>query len=363
MFLRTDSCVRLGRSIALAVTVAAAFGPVELAASNPFQEFLEARPDSAEPRGPFRTASRSRLADSLAPPGMVGGRVTRDDRAEHYSSHSLAFDSERRLQAAFPEGPICPHCVWTWQLLPDGLLYKSYLAGTKEPRIGSAWLHEDGIGWIWDVTLGGRVGIARFGTQGSIQPEGWQLDIEGAAFPRLNMEEGNDLDSADFRFGVPLTWSQGPYEMKLAYYHISAHVGDEFLVRNPGFQRVNYVRDAIVLGLGWFVVPDVRLYSEAAWSFSTDGGAEPWELQFGAEYSPVVANGLRGTPFAAVGGHLFEEHDFGGYVNLMAGWQWRGAESDRLLRAGLQYFNGKSSQFAFFDEHQELIGIGVWFDY
>ena len=35
--------------------------------------------------------------------------------------------------------------------------------------------------------------------------------------------------------------------MKLAYYHISAHIGDEFLERNPTFERVNYVRDAAVL--------------------------------------------------------------------------------------------------------------------
>ena len=46
-----------------------------------------------------------------------------------------------------------------------------------------------------------------------------------------------------------------------------------------------------------------------------------------------------------------------------AGWQWRGRESDHLLRVGMQYFNGKSSQYSFFDEHEELIGLGLWYDY
>jgi len=40
-------------------------------------------------------------------------------------------------------------------------------------------------------------------------------------------------------------------------------------------------------------------------------GGEPLEFQFGAEYAPSSASGCRGTPFAAVNGHLREEFDFG----------------------------------------------------
>ncbi len=93
--------------------------------------------------------------------------------------------------------------AWTWQLLPDGLLYKSYLAGGREPRFASQWINEKNTGWLWDVTLGGRVGILRYGTTNSPWPEGWQLDIEGAAFPRLNLDQARDLDAVDFRFGIP----------------------------------------------------------------------------------------------------------------------------------------------------------------
>jgi hypothetical protein len=46
-------------------------------------------------------------------------------------------------------------------------------------------------------------------------------------------------------------------------------------------------------------------------------------------------------------------------VNLTAGWQWCGRESDHLLPVGMQYFNGKSSRYSFFDEHEELIGLGL----
>ncbi len=251
---------------------------------------------------------------------------------------------------------------WEWEWLPDGLVYKSYLAGPKEPRFKSVWVYDSNRGWIWDVTLGGRFGLLRKGTSNTIRPQGWQLDMEGAVFPRLDMEFGEDLESADFRFGIPLTWSNGPLQMKLAYYHISAHVGDEYLIRNPGFQRINYVRDSIVLGFGYYLTKDLRLYSEGAYAFNSNF-AQPWEFQFGAEYSPHWGNGGRGAPFFGINGMLFEEHDFGGNLNILAGWQWRGPRSDRLFRFGLQYFNGKSSQYAFYKRNEQLIGAGFWFDY
>jgi hypothetical protein len=249
----------------------------------------------------------------------------------------------------------------TWQFLPDGLLYKSYIAGPKEPRFASAWLHQQGHGWIWDVTLGGRVGVLRYGTQGAVRPQGWQLDLEGAAFPRLDVENAENLMSSDFRFGVPLTWAAGPWQTKFGYYHISSHVGDEYLLTHPNFQRVNYVRDSILLGVGYFATDSVRLYGETAYAFHYSV-AEPWEFQFGAEYSPLIVKGRRGMPFAAVNVQLFEEQDFGGSLNVMAGWQWRSEISDRVLRVGLQYFNGKSSQFAFYNESEQLVGVGVWLD-
>jgi len=254
--------------------------------------------------------------------------------------------------------------AWTWQLLPDGLLWKSFLAGPKEPRISGALLYDTNRSqWVLDTTLGGRVGILRFGTSDSVRPEGWQLDVEGAAFPRLNVDEGEDLDSVDFRLGVPLTWRRGPYQFKFAYYHLSSHVGDEFLKRNPDFRRINFSRNALVLGVGYFPIQDLRLYAETGYGFLNDGGNKEWEFQFGFDYAPAAPTGLRGSPFLAMNVHLRQEVDYGGGFNTMAGWAWRGARTGHLFRAGLQYFNGKTSQYEFFQQSEQLIGFGIWYDY
>jgi hypothetical protein len=236
------------------------------------------------------------------------------------------------------------------------------LAGVKEPRFASAWVHENDLGWIWDVALGGRVGLLRYGTERADRPEGWQLDFEGAAFPRLDLEHEMDVVSADFRAGVPLTYGYGPFQAKFAYYHLSSHLVDEFMLRNPDVERINYVRDSLVLGTSWYATDDLRLYGEAAWAFHTDGGAKPWEFQFGIDFSPASPKGGRGSPFAAVNGHLLEELDFGGHFVVQAGWQWRGS-SGHLLRTGVEYFAGKSDQYEFFNKYEEKIGIGVWYDF
>lgn len=246
------------------------------------------------------------------------------------------------------------------QALPSGLLYKSYLAGEKEPRFALQVLNETGRGNIWEVALGGRVGIYRNGTEGPINPEGFQLDMEGAVFPRLDQDHAQDVDSMDFRFGIPLTWREGPLAYKFGYYHLSSHLGDEYMVKHPGEERVNYVRDAIIFGTSYDLTRDSRVYGEVAWAWHHSGGARPLEFQFGAEYSPARAGR---SMFAAANVHTRQNISWDNSINLEAGWQWRGAESQHLFRVGAQYYNGKSMQYEFFDKSEQLVGIGMWFDY
>lgn len=259
--------------------------------------------------------------------------------------------------------PLPPVCApWCWQALPDGLIYRSYMAGMKEPRLGIAWLYEGRQGWMWDTILGGRVGLLRYGTRNELRPEGWQADLEGAAMPRLDPEEHQDLTSVDFRVGFPITYGRGPHQTKFAFYHVSAHLGDEFMIKNPTVPRINFSRDALVLGHSYYWTDDVRLYGEASWAFHIDGGNERWEFQFGVEYSTPRPTGCRPVPFYAINGHLREELDFSGSLSVQTGLLWRGP-SGHAFRTGLQYFAGASEQYEFYDSYEEKLGFGVWYDF
>ena len=251
---------------------------------------------------------------------------------------------------------------WDWHILPDGLVYRSYLAG-RESRFATVWFSEHGHGY-WDSSLGGRVGLLRYGNGSAARPEGWQLDLEGAAFPRLDLKDDRrELVSADFRAGFPITYGVGPMQLKVGYYHLSSHLGDEFMLRFPKVQRINYTRDSLIWGNSFYATDDLRVYGETAWAFHRAGGAEPWEFQLGVDYSPAGPTGARGAPFFAINTHLRQENDFGGNITIETGWQWRGRLNGPLFRVGAHYLNGKSPQLEFFDDHEEQIGLGLWYDY
>ena len=252
-----------------------------------------------------------------------------------------------------------PEGFW---LLPQGLIYRSYLAGPKEPRMAATIVRIQEDSSIMDGTAGARVALFRIGTKDPIRPRGFEMDVEGAAMVRLDLEEEVDVRSTDYRAGVPFTWGDDRHQWKFAYYHISSHLGDEFLIKNPDFPEFFQVRDALVLGYSHYVTDWLRLYAEAGWAFKSHA-SEPWEFQFGLDYAPRVRTGLQGAPFFAINGLVRQEIDFSGGLNVQTGWAWRSDMTAHLLRFGLQYYNGASPQFAFLPYNEEQFGIGLWYDF
>jgi hypothetical protein len=167
---------------------------------------------------------------------------------------------------------------WTWQMLPQGLIFRSYLAGGREPRFGAQWVRVKDKDWLWDGSLGARLGLVRYGTQNPFAPQGWELDVEGAAFPRLTLDNQRDMVSADYRFGIPLTYRIDRWQYKFAFYHLSSHLADEYMLHNTDRERLNYSRDALTFAVGFFPDESWRLYAECGWAWYTDGGSRPWEF-------------------------------------------------------------------------------------
>lgn len=256
-----------------------------------------------------------------------------------------------------------PHSSLTWQLMPSGLMYRSYLAGEKEPRIANVW-NKDAAGRdVMESTLGARVGLLRYGTVGAYRPQGWQFDLEGAALTRvLPGTNSTELEAVDYRVGLLSTWSEGPWHVKAGYYHLSSHLGDEFVLADPLYPRLNYVRDSLITGVTYELTDDWQTYGEIAYALGKEDGAEPLEFQYGIQYSPM-AFGFRGAPFAALNGHTRQDFGYITSITFQAGWQWRGSESQRLFRVGMQYYDGPALQWSFAGKNETLIGGGMWFDF
>ena len=292
-------------------------------------------------------------------PGIgLGNDETSERLPETERGYYTATQTRALATAETPPNQAPP--PWQWHVRPHGFVYDTYWASAAEPRLATHLIEERHDGTFLDSHIGGRFGILRYGPKDC--PEGFQLDLLGGAKLRQNW---GDLDvlATDFRYDIIGTYGAGPHRFKFGFYHVSAHAGDEFLLENPDFDRLNFFRDTLVAGYSYYPIPQARFYAEMGWAFDREI-SEPWEFQFGIDLGPRAHTGIRGAPFMAMNVHLREELDFGGNFAFQAGWAWRGDDAlDGLLRTGVYFYEGASPHFSFYAEHERQIGWGLWYDF
>ena len=256
---------------------------------------------------------------------------------------AATFTATRLGRAASHVGTV-PSDVWCWQVLPEGLIYHSYRAGVHEPRLGDRRVSEhDGRVVLGRHARRPRRPVAlRHATTCSFRKAGSSTSKRppwcGSTF-----DEIRDFETADYRVGIPLTYGIDNWQFKFAVYHLSSHLGDEFAIAHPGSldDRINYVRDALVLGASYYPQPFMRLYAEAGYALQHRRRRRavgiPIRHRAFASRAPRAFTARRSwqsTPTCA------KSVDFGGDINTQAGWLWRN-ESGQVMRIGVHYFNGK----------------------
>ncbi len=362
--------------VAATVLIGLTAGPVTRASDLVWTDARAESPDSSPLPAPLLEADpiaepRSQPPLQMLPPTQPRGPVVLD---MPYEAAPCSPDECLVPGGGFPEGfdDLWAARPWFWQIMPNNLIYTSYLAGPKESRMGTVVYRDTARdplnpsianGTLWDATLGGRASILRYGSDPVLHPQGFEVQIEGAAFVRLDPQDDRDFRSGDYRFGVPVVYGIGRWQTKLAYYHNSAHLGDEAMLKHPDFPRINYVRDCIVWGNSYYLFDWLRLYGEVGYAFFNAGGSEPWEFQYGTELIQARPTGIHGAPFLAINGISRQELDWGGNVCVQAGWAWRGRRSEKLFRIGFEYLYGSDPQFEFAFYNQNRYGVGMWYDF
>ena len=150
-----------------------------------------ASPQPVEPAYETPPETAMDFSQTIEPlPGPAAGPVLLDPPYEGWQDdfYEQPWRSGGRVATGFPEqlDDLWAPRPWSWQLMPNNLIYTSYLAGPKEPRLGTVWyddtapsLTEPGQaeGWLWDSTLGGRASILRYGSDTVLHPQGFEVQI------------------------------------------------------------------------------------------------------------------------------------------------------------------------------------------
>jgi hypothetical protein len=287
--------------------------------------------------------------------------VAEEPVAEEPVAEEPGTEPPRAEEPVFAEGRI--------RLFPGDDLAAPYIADPHRPTNGAVVQFQtsstiDAASGVrsW-LAAGGRFGVVRRVSRDG-QGRAWQLGIEAGLDAQFDSERKLDNVGYDGNYGFTLTTKgQGPLVLKLAAFHTSAHVGDEWVV-NTGRERIGYTREELSFGASGPVAGTARLYGEAAYAYKqlSPDVQRPWRLQAGIERESrrALAKGRLGW-YAAADLQFWQERDFRLDLTLEAGLlAYSGA---RRWRLGARYSNGRVPLGEFFQDTESWLTLGLWVDF
>ena len=143
-------------------------------------------------------------------------------------------------------------------------------------------------------------------------------------------------------------------------------MGDEYAVNNPGSldRQVNYVHNALVLGVSDYPIDYMRVYAEAAYAFNATDGAEPWEELDSAQNCLNPESRIREELPSRRSTAIFAKS-----MTLVVISHSSPAGFGEIKQGTCcdhqQAFlsNGKSSQYQFYHDSQQQVGVGISFNF
>lgn len=245
--------------------------------------------------------------------------------------------------------------------LPETELFAPLIADPRQARFSMSYQRYKTAPQEFNaaaVALGEYFGFASgfLGQRGASQ-----IGIQAAVFALFNLDApSGDLINADYWVGFPLSYRRGPWSYLLRLYHQSSHLGDEFLLGNPGVNRVNlsYEDLEVLVSYEWEYW---RLYGGGGYLLRSEPDLAPAHLHAGIEY--LRPRALWGLDFvAAADFRAGEELDWRRSRSYQAGLEFK-TSGPRRVRLMLEHYRGHSPNGQFFRDRIRYTGIGLYFGF
>jgi len=245
--------------------------------------------------------------------------------------------------------------------LPLGDLFRPLLADPKEPHFYLSYHRYTYQAQRINAAAGGYGEI--FGINRYVDHDNgsaWQINFGGGAHAQFNMDMPSfALVNTDYTIGFPVSYRKGPDSMRIALYHQSSHLGDEFLLQTKT-NRVEFSYEAlnVIWSREW---REWRAYGGCEYMIhKVPNELRPWGAQGGIEYyelGPILGRGR------IVGGldlKVDQEHDWAVNASLKTGLQFDSSEPNgRYIRVLLEAYKGYSPHGQFYVNRISYGGIGI----
>lgn len=262
--------------------------------------------------------------------------------------------------------------VWFPQM---SVLFAPLIADPRQPIYSAALrLGDKVIGQVVAaVSLGDDFPIFRwrnvFPWQGDMQ-----IGIEAGIWSVFNYwhlpkraHEWSELVNTDFFVGIPLTYAVDKWSFRFRLYHISSHLGDEFLINNPEYikKRKNLSIEAVDLFMSYQFSKHLRMYIGPGAVFHSDHSFpfKPMYIEYGTELrilgQKLDYHSLYGTPFFAMHIENWQERHWDFDFTFMLGYELSKLQGvGRKMRLFAEYHHGFSYEGQFFDKRDEYWEFG-----
>ena len=253
--------------------------------------------------------------------------------------------------------------LWYGVWLPQStVLYPTQIANPRQICFsGGTRLQDRVAGKIATaVTFGDQFPVYRWA---GVSGGDLQLEVEGGAFAVFDMHKRDfPLVNSDWYGGLPLTYARGPWSYRLRIYHISSHVGDEFLESHDGFCRKNKSFEALDISADYQVAKNLRFYTVLGSVIHSDSEMSMkrayFEYGFEARGPRSDFKQLFGQPFFAVHMQNWQENHFALDFTYALGYEWGKIHGvGRKVRAFLEYHQGFSPDGQFSRVRTKYIGF------
>ena len=249
-------------------------------------------------------------------------------------------------------------CIHGYWFPEEPALYKTMLADPRQICYSLGWrfddqaLHKD----IIDISLGDTLALYEW-CNVFFRHSLLRVEIEGAVWAVFSpKQESAPLVNADYYVGIPITYALGPWSFRLRLYHISSHIGDEYLLMHPDFDRRNPSAEYVDFFASYDLSEDFRFFGGIGYAVSQDDhfqcsplfGAFGVDVRLRSMFGIDWYNELYGTPF--YGMYFRFSKDFKNHFDAtyVLGYEW-GKLSGlyRKVRVFFEYHDGYSLEGQF----------------
>ena len=248
-----------------------------------------------------------------------------------------------------------------YELLPRGELFEPLVADVRWPRFSAShqWrLGTDDFNRVAAVSFGETFAFVRSPRHDWGRFEiGMQANLDAIfdlTAPSL------DLANEDYFVAIAGAVQLGRVTTQARIYHLSSHLGDEFLI-STRLEREGVSFEILDLLTSVPLSSAVRLYAGGGVLLGANDDFGPVQLQGGLEWtSPNRFASELLTPFGGVDLQLRASADWIPEVAVLAGLRLANPEDDiRRIEIFARYYHGRSPEGQFFRNTIDTLGLGI----